>query len=103
MNQISPAKFHKIKNNTDVFLLDVRTREEFGIVNIGGFLMPINKIIDNLDQIPRDKKIIVLCHHGVRSANVVMFLIENDFKSVLNLSGGIDRYALEIDNTLKRY
>ena len=52
---------------------------------------------------PDNKKIIVLCHHGIRSSKVVNYLIENGFKSVFNLSGGIDKYTLEIDKTLKRY
>ena len=59
--------------------------------------------IDNLDLIPYNKKIIVICHHGVRSANVVAFLMQNGFKYVYNLTGGIDKYAIEIDKTIKRY
>ena len=103
MNQITPLEFLKIKNNSDIFLLDVRTREEFNIVNIGGTLIPINEIHENLEDIPHNKKIVVLCHHGIRSAKVAIFLMENGFKSVFNLSGGIDKYAAEVDKNLKRY
>ena len=103
MNQITPAEFHKIKNHPEIFLLDVRSQEEYDIVNIGGTLIPIDNITNNLYKIPDNKKIIVLCHHGIRSSKVVNYLIENGFKSVFNLSGGIDKYTLEIDKTLKRY
>ena len=103
MNSITPKDFSKIKNDADVFLLDVRTQEEWNIVNIGGHLIPMAEIDDRIDEIPQDKKIVVLCHHGIRSAQTVSFLLTKDFSKVQNLSGGIDRYAVEVDKDLQKY
>ena len=72
-HQISVAEFAKIKNNPEIFLLDVRTIEEFNQVNLGGNLIPNYEIANRLDEIPLDKEIIVMCHHGIRSMQIVGF------------------------------
>ena len=46
---------------------------------------------------------IVLCHHGVRSAQLARFLVDNGFKKVWNLTGGIDAYAANVDGSVPRY
>jgi len=103
MNSITPKDFSKIKNNSDIFLLDVRTQEEWNIVNIGGHLIPMAEIYDRINEVPQDKQIVVLCHHGIRSAQVASFLLTRDFSEVQNLLGGIDRYAIEVDKNLQKY
>lgn len=93
----------RIINDPEIFLLDVRTPEEYKIVNIGGKLIPDYELQNNLHELPIDKTIIVICHHGIRSGRVVNFLIENGYTKVKNLVGGIDRYAQEADQSLLRY
>jgi len=92
-----------LKAKEEFFLLDVRTEEEYQIVNLGGKLLPDYDITSRYTELPKNKKILVLCHHGVRSLNVTNFLINKGFKSVFSVAGGIDKYTTEINNDLARY
>jgi rhodanese-related sulfurtransferase len=44
-----------------------------------------------------------MCHHGIRSMQIVGFLLSNNYTNIQNLTGGIDKYAIEIDSALPRY
>ena len=50
-----------------------------------------------------DKILIVVCHHGIRSRVVGQYLSSNGFNNVLNLNGGLDKWAKEIDKGMSRY
>lgn len=93
-----------LKQNHDLFLLDVREPYEYEICNIkGAVLLPMNQVAHNLEVLPRGKEIVVMCHYGSRSRAIVGYLLEEGFDSVYNLEGGIDRFALEVDSNLERY
>ena len=93
-----------IRQNHDLFLLDVREPYEYEICSIkGAVLLPVSQVANNLEVLPKEKKIIVMCHHGSRSKAVVNYLFEQGFQSVYNLEGGVDRFALQIDSSLERY
>lgn len=94
---------NKIDGNEDFFLLDVRNPEEFETANIDGKLIPMTQITEKADSIPRDKEIVVHCHHGGRSAKVTEFLLNQGFEKVFNLEGGIDAWSLQIDPNVPRY
>ncbi|MDH3420592.1 MAG: rhodanese-like domain-containing protein [Gammaproteobacteria bacterium] len=88
----------------DVQLLDVREPEELAIASLPGSLhIPMREIPGRLEQLDRDRPIVVMCHTGVRSRHVAGFLLANDFKHVYNLAGGIDAWSAEIDPALPRY
>lgn len=85
-------------------LLDVREPEEFAIAHIEGSLhIPMGDIPNRLQDLDPDQEIIVLCHHGVRSAHVAMFLLQQDFSNVKNCTGGIDAWSLRVDPQTPRY
>ncbi|MEX0314055.1 MAG: molybdopterin-synthase adenylyltransferase MoeB [Allomuricauda sp.] len=93
-----------LKEQKDFFLLDVREPFEYDICNISkSVLIPSGQVKDNLSKIPKDKKVVVMCHHGGRSKKVVDYLLSSGFANVYNLLGGIDEYALEIDEDMERY
>ncbi len=93
-----------IKQNHDLFLLDVREPYEHQICHIKkATLLPMSQIADSLEDLPKDKDIVVMCHHGSRSKVVIDYLKQEGFSSLFNLEGGIDRYALEVDTSLERY
>ncbi len=93
-----------IKQNHDLFLLDVREPYEHQICHIKeATLLPMSQIADSLEDLPKDKDIVVMCHHGSRSKVVIDYLKQEGFNSLFNLEGGIDRYALEVDTSLERY
>lgn len=86
------------------FLLDVRTADECGIVMIDGAVnIPVDVVHEHLDEIPADRTVITICHHGMRSKRAAMFLRAQGFSNVYSLSGGMDLWAVEIDQTLPRY
>lgn len=85
-------------------LLDVREPWEFERCHIDGAVsVPMNGIPTRLDELPRDRQIVVICHHGVRSFHVARFLDHNGFTRVINLTGGVDAWAKEADPTMPTY
>ena len=86
-----------LENDKNVFLLDVRTEEEFNQEFINGAtLIPVQVLAQNLPKIEnvKDKKIIVYCHSGNRSVNASRILAKNGF-TPLNVTGGITRWKSE--------
>lgn len=94
-----------MRENGDEFqLLDVREADEYAIANLGGELMPMNTVPDRVDEIDRDKKIIVMCRSGKRSAHITAYLKKmHNFDKVYNLKGGILAYSDEIDPSIPKY
>ena len=85
-------------------LLDVREPFEVAISVIPGSRhIPMRQIPESLAELPRDRLILVQCHHGGRSLRVTQFLRANGFTQVTNVAGGIEAWAGEIDPTLARY
>jgi adenylyltransferase/sulfurtransferase len=79
-------------------LIDVREQFEHDIANIGGKLIPLGKIKFHLDEIEKDKQVVIYCRSGRRSAEAVKFLEEATGHLILyNLKGGILAWAAEID------
>ena len=56
-----------------------------------------------LDRLDRERETVVICHHGVRSYAVVRFLEQNGFANVVNLRGGIDGWARDVDPAMAKY
>ena len=82
----------------DLCLVDVRETEEWEIARIeGAILKPLSILGNNYQDIPRDKKVIVYCKMGGRSAHAVQFLREKGYDNVMNLQGGIQAWAEKID------
>ncbi len=95
---ISPAELAvRIANGTAGRLIDVREREEYELTRIeGAELLPLSRFHQWADALDPDDEIIVICHHGIRSAHVCMMLARAGFVHVSNLEGGIDRWITEV-------
>tara|TARA_Y100000590_G_scaffold389884_1_gene465233 strand:+ start:339 stop:662 length:324 start_codon:yes stop_codon:yes gene_type:complete len=94
----------KLSNNDDFILLDVRTDSEYYLSRIEGSVhIPMQLIPQKINELDKNKEIIVQCKSGKRSAKVCEFLIDNDFKNVKNLSGGILDWAKYIDSSIIVY
>lgn len=94
----------RIEKGKELKILDVREPVEWQICNIeNSWHIPMNEIPSRMYEIPKDNEIVVLCHHGIRSAMVVNFLKQNGFEQVHNLVGGIHAWALEIDPSMATY
>ncbi len=93
----------KITNKEDFQLIDVREKWEYDLVRIGGMHLPLDILNDCLDQIARDKIVIVHCKMGGRSARAIQQLQLKGFDNLYNLEGGIIAYVQEVDPTLPLY
>ena len=86
--------FALLKQRQNLYLLDVRTAEEFRQASLAGaHLIPINQIERRLAEVPRDRPVLVYCAVGSRSAQVFSFLARRGYPEVYNLEGGIYAWA----------
>ncbi len=84
--------------------LDVREPWEVDRCQIAGSVhIPMGDIPARLTELDRNALTIVVCHHGMRSHQVMHFLAQSGFSDLRNLHGGIDAWAREIDRALATY
>jgi rhodanese-related sulfurtransferase len=108
MNDIVEIKVRELKARRDQktphLLLDVREPDEHAHSKISSsVLIPLGEIPARFGELPKDREIVVHCHHGGRSAQAVRFLTEQGFTNVKSLAGGIDAWSCEIDPSVPRY
>jgi rhodanese-related sulfurtransferase len=85
-------------------VLDVREARELDVCRLEGALhIPMAEIQDRTDDLPTDQLLVVICHHGARSQMVVDFLRSAGFDNAVNLDGGIDAWACDVDQSMPRY
>lgn len=85
-------------------LVDVREPWEFAHCHIeGSQLMPLQTVPANVDALPRDRDLVLVCHHGNRSQRVAQWLEQQGYTRLHNLAGGVERWATEVDPTMPRY
>lgn len=87
-------------------LLDCREADEHAQVRIDkARLLPMSEMVDRLQEIEpfREAPVVVYCHHGGRSLRVTQWLRQSGFANVRSMSGGIDRWAEEIEPGMIRY
>ncbi|MEQ1742463.1 MAG: rhodanese-like domain-containing protein [Candidatus Nitrotoga sp.] len=85
-------------------LLDVREPWEFQTCHIDGALStPMNTIPDRLSELDPEQAIVCICHHGMRSMQIAVFLEQNGFTHVSNLTGGVHAWAQQVENTMPTY
>ena len=90
-----------IDSKSNFILLDVRSDNEVLVSKINSSIhIPMHEIPNRLNEIDKDKLVIVQCKLGQRSAKVCEFLIENNYKNVKNLIGGIKAWSKEIDPSI---
>ena len=84
-------------------LLDVREPKELAICKLNGVMnLPLGQLPQIYGVLPRDREIVVICHHGGRSAKATQLLLDNGFNAV-NLTGGMHQWATEIDPAMATY
>ncbi len=103
--EITVSDLLALKNENSVHtLLDVRELQEIAVCRLDPCLhIPMPDVPASVDQLPSDRPLVVFCNHGMRSAQVVAWLRHNGFDNAIDLQGGIDRWALEIDPTMPTY
>ncbi|MDM9380599.1 rhodanese-like domain-containing protein [Chlorogloeopsis sp. ULAP01] len=89
-------------------LVDVREPQEVAIASLEGFVnLPLSQFADWADQVQTrfdpHAETFVLCHHGIRSAQMCQWLIAQGFTNVKNIAGGIDAYSNLVDPSIPQY
>jgi rhodanese-related sulfurtransferase len=106
--EITPQDVKRgLASGEKLFLIDVREPSEFTLARIeGAELIPLRTVpaeLSRLDALTDEGALIVYCHHGVRSLNVVNWLREQGVSACQSMAGGIDRWSLQIDPSVPRY
>lgn len=85
-------------------LLDVRETWEFNTCHIAGAQsIPMNAVPVRHGELDKNKPIVCICHHGARSMQVAHFLERNGFSQIINLTGGVHAWALQVDASMPTY
>jgi rhodanese-related sulfurtransferase len=102
MKEISAQQLQeKFTSKEDFQLIDVREEYEYEAVNLGGVSIPMGQVFDKIDQIDRNKTVVVYCRSGNRSGVIINELEKRfGFTNLYNLKGGIMAYAREVDTSL---
>lgn len=107
MINLSPTELSKWLSDSvkeKPLLLDVREPWEFEICHIkGSRLIPMNSIPEKIAELNPKQAIVCICHHGMRSWEVAHFLEQNGFTQIINLTGGVDAWAQEVDSQFPTY
>lgn len=103
--EIGPIELkQRLSRGDRLKILDVREPEEIAIAEFPGALhVPMGDVPSRLTELDPDAEWVVVCHHGIRSAQVAIYLARMGFERVWNLSGGIDAWSLAVDPATPRY
>lgn len=105
VEELSPSRLAECIRDGEAWqILDVREPWELGIVTLEGSIpIPMGEIVARHEELDPRRPVAVLCHSGMRSYRIAVFLASRGYARVANVSGGIDAWAAELDPTLPRY
>ena len=91
-------------DSSHIVLLDVREKWEFDLCHIPNSIhMPVTEVSSKISSFSKTGSIIIICHNGRRSLHVGLEFIKKGFNNVINLKGGVDQWADDIDNSMAKY
>lgn len=105
MKPLAPTELAaRLAAGEELVLLDVREPFELEICRIDGSLsIPLGELPARAGELDPDAPVVCICHHGIRSASAAGFLMTREFADVYNLTGGVERWAAEVDGAMARY
>ncbi len=101
--EISPSEANRLLESGAASLVDIRSREEFDAVHIPGSTFFTEELMHQIPAWDREKPIVFVCHHGVRSMDAAAYFAGHGMENVRSLRGGIDAWSCEVDPSLPRY
>ena len=103
--EISPTEAAKLFKEKQARIIDVREPWECATARIDGSVpIPMGEIpLRARQELKPDERLLVICHHGVRSMNVTVWLRDQGFEQAQSLRGGIEAWSLEVDASIGRY
>ncbi len=94
----------ELENDPQTVLLDVRDKWEYDLCHIDNSVnISLSEITERKDELDKQPRTVILCHHGMRSTIAGEYLISEGFEQIVNLEGGIDAWASTIDQSMTRY
>jgi rhodanese-related sulfurtransferase len=94
----------RLDSGEDLLLIDVREPEEVQRASVEqAQLYPMSQAMGWIDTLPKDRELVIMCHHGGRSAQVAMALAQRGHTRITNLAGGIDAWSQQVDPSVPRY
>lgn len=106
MREMSARELKAYLETTDSqpLLLDVREPWEYDIARIDGSqLLPMRNIPEKLAELDQARETVLICHHGIRSRQVGRYLQSQGFTNLINLRGGVEEWAREVDKLMATY
>ncbi|MDE0915304.1 MAG: rhodanese-like domain-containing protein [Planctomycetota bacterium] len=105
MQRTSPSELkERLDSGEKITIVDVREGGELDICRLPDAVhIPLSDFATGFAELEPEGSYAMLCHHGIRSAQAAGFLTQAGFKDVINIEGGIERWAQEVDSTLQRY
>ncbi len=85
-------------------IVDVREPWELEICRIeGSMAIPLGQLETRHGELPADRELVLVCHHGNRSQHAAQWLVRNGHANVYNLRGGVEAWSLEVEPAMPRY
>ena len=107
ISQIAPAELQAWRADAAraaPLLVDVREPWEYAHCRIdGSLLVPLGELTTRFRELPAERPLVLVCHHGNRSQSAAQWLAQNGYPNVHNLRGGIEAWAVEVDPAVRRY
>ena len=103
--ELSPTEAAALVREGNAKLINVREPWEFATTHVdGSLLMPMGDVPARAHQeLDPEERLVVMCHHGVRSMNVTVWLRNQGFEQAQSMRGGIDAWSAEVDPSVSRY
>jgi rhodanese-related sulfurtransferase len=106
--ELTPRELQaRLEAGDRMVIIDVREPEELALSRLEGAVpIPMQSVpaeLQKLEALSDESDLAVLCHHGVRSLNVVAWLRQHGIENCFSVTGGIDRWSVEIDPSVPRY
>lgn len=105
LREIFPRQLkERMERGDTLLILDVREPEEIALAAFPDAThIPMGEVPGRLSELDPQRETVVVCHHGIRSAQVAGYLASLGFARVLNLTGGIDAWSVTVDSAVPRY
>jgi len=102
--EITPRETVELLKQGKIKLLDVRTPEEYATASVAGSVLVNQSLAQEiLETWPKDTAIVTMCHRGMRSLDAASYLRAQGFTNARSMSGGIEAWSLQIDDSVPRY
>jgi rhodanese-related sulfurtransferase len=107
VHELTPAEVAQLRRgDPSVVLLDCRLPREHAMARLdGAVLVPMHEMSEHLESLRRyaGRRIVVYCHHGIRSLKAAAWLRQQGFAGACSMAGGIERWSKEVDASVPRY